>query len=52
MSKTRYWWKDRSLLTLFLSYHVVRPLLALRWPEPIYVRVGYVFELRFSAEMI
>ena len=53
MSKTRYWWKDRSLLTLFLSYHFVRPLLALRWPEPIYVRVGYdVFELRFSAEMI
>ena len=20
----------------------------LRWPEPIYVRVGYVFDLRFS----
>ena len=24
----------------------------LRWPEPIYMRVGYVFELRFSAETI
>ena len=23
-----------------------------RWPEPIYMRVGYVFESRFSAEMI
>ena len=27
----------------------LRPL---RWPEPIYVRVGYVFETRFSAEKI
>ena len=24
----------------------------LRWPEPIYLRAGYVFESRFSAEMI
>ena len=24
----------------------------LRWPEPIYMRVGYVFESRFSAGMI
>ena len=42
MPKTRYWWKDLSLLTLFLSYHFVRPLLALRWPEPIYVRVAWL----------
>ena len=26
--------------------------LSLRWPEPIYMRVGYVFESRFSAGMI
>ena len=26
--------------------------LLLRWPEPIYMRVGYVFESRFSAGMI
>ena len=26
--------------------------LFLRWPDPIYMRVGYVFELRFSAEMV
>ena len=24
----------------------------LGWPEPIYMRVGYVFESRFSAGMI
>ena len=24
----------------------------LRWPEPIYMRVGYVLEWRFSAGMI
>ena len=24
----------------------------LRWPDPIYMRVGYVFESRFSAEMV
>ena len=26
--------------------------LSLGWPEPIYMRVGYVFESRFSAGMI
>ena len=25
-----------------------QPLGSLRWPEPIYMRVGYVFDLRFS----
>ena len=24
----------------------------LRWPEPIYIRVGYIFESRFSPGMI
>jgi len=24
----------------------------LRWPEPIYMRVGYVFESRFSAYLL
>ena len=40
--------------------HVMLPHLAvtfnrvmtLRWPEPIYMPVGYVFELRFSAGRI
>ena len=26
--------------------------LHLRWPEPIFIRVGYVFESRFSARKI
>ena len=40
---------------LFISYtdSYIRlgppALVRLRWPEPIYVRVGYVFESRFSA---
>ena len=27
-------------------------LIKLRWPEPIYLRVGYVFQSRFSAAKI
>ena len=32
----------------FLEIHFSSPLVFLRWPEPIYMRVGYVFDLRFS----
>ena len=35
---------------LFLT--VLHICITLRWPEPIYTRVGYVFVWRFSAGMI
>ena len=41
-------------MQIIKSYKVSLPYLNdfLKWPEPIYMRVGYVFESRFSAEMI
>ena len=41
-------------MQIIKSYKVSLPYLNdfLRWPEPIHMRVGYVFESRFSAEMI
>ena len=31
---------------------LVAPRVLLRWPEPIYTRVGYVFDLRFLERKI
>ena len=35
-------------IVFFFEIHFGSLLLFLRWPEPIYMRVGYVFDLRFS----
>ena len=44
-----YFKKSRSV---FKSWRFGASGAYLRWPEPIYVRVGYVFESRFPAGMI
>ena len=50
-----FWSEFYFLYKLFISYidSYIRlgppALVRLRWPEPIYMRVGYVFESRFSA---
>ena len=50
-----FWSEFYFSYKLFISYtdSYIRfgppALVRLRWPEPIYVRVGYVFESRFSA---
>ena len=36
-----------NLSGFFLRSRIVAVVLDLRWPEPIYKRVGYVFDLRF-----
>ena len=49
---TAFWGHSSHYFSLALIHlnvlleHLKSPL---RWPEPIYVRVVYVFELRFSA---
>ena len=50
-----FWSEFYFSYKLFISYtdSYIRlgppALVRLRWPEPIYMRVGYVFESRFSA---
>ena len=40
---------DLMVLNILLNIQVT---MYLRWPEPIYLPVCYIFESRFSAEMI
>ena len=45
----QYHW-NLTNLTCVCSFFPLWFSSRLRWPEPIYMRVGYVFKLRFSAE--
>ena len=42
----------RFVLFCFFFLTYIHFLTDVRWPEPIYMRVGYVFESRFSAGKI